>query len=130
MASTFYNYASARSAKARLGVRLNTPFRMALLLAAALLVAGGIVLVFSHVAFGWFVASLAALPVMIHAWHRGDLEHPPVATDSVDGLLDGDILGRLGKNPTPKEIAAAAAFIVSNDYFSGRSIDLDGGFRI
>jgi 3-oxoacyl-[acyl-carrier protein] reductase len=30
----------------------------------------------------------------------------------------------------PEEIAAAAAFIVSNDYFSGRSIDLDGGFRI
>jgi 3-oxoacyl-[acyl-carrier protein] reductase len=28
------------------------------------------------------------------------------------------------------EIAAAAAFIVSNDYFSGRCIDLDGGFRI
>lgn len=30
----------------------------------------------------------------------------------------------------PEEIAAAAAFIVSNDYFSGRCIDLDGGFRI
>lgn len=30
----------------------------------------------------------------------------------------------------PQEIAAAAAFIVSNDYFSGRCIDLDGGFRI
>ncbi len=30
----------------------------------------------------------------------------------------------------PEEIAAAAAFIVSNDYFSGRGIDLDGGFRI
>jgi 3-oxoacyl-[acyl-carrier protein] reductase len=30
----------------------------------------------------------------------------------------------------PEEIAAAAAFIVSNDYFNGRSIDLDGGFRI
>jgi 3-oxoacyl-[acyl-carrier protein] reductase len=30
----------------------------------------------------------------------------------------------------PEEIAAAAAFIVSNDYFSGRSLDLDGGFRM
>lgn len=30
----------------------------------------------------------------------------------------------------PGEIAAAAAFIVANDYFSGRCIDLDGGFRI
>jgi 3-oxoacyl-[acyl-carrier protein] reductase len=30
----------------------------------------------------------------------------------------------------PEEMAAAAAFIVSNDYFSGRCIDLDGGFRL
>ena len=36
-------------------------------------------------------------------------------------------LQRLGE---PEEIAAAAAFIVSNDFFSGRCIDLDGGFRI
>jgi 3-oxoacyl-[acyl-carrier protein] reductase len=36
-------------------------------------------------------------------------------------------LRRLGE---PEEIAAAAAFIVSNDFFSGRCIDLDGGFRI
>jgi len=30
----------------------------------------------------------------------------------------------------PEEIAAAAAFIVDNDFFTGRCIDLDGGFRI
>jgi 3-oxoacyl-[acyl-carrier protein] reductase len=30
----------------------------------------------------------------------------------------------------PEEIAAAAAFIVSNDFFTGRCIDLDGGFRV
>jgi 3-oxoacyl-[acyl-carrier protein] reductase len=36
-------------------------------------------------------------------------------------------LRRLGE---PEEIAAAAAFIVSNDFFSGRCIDLDGGLRI
>ncbi len=36
-------------------------------------------------------------------------------------------LRRLGE---PEEMAAAAAFIVSNDYFNGRCIDLDGGFRL
>jgi 3-oxoacyl-[acyl-carrier protein] reductase len=36
-------------------------------------------------------------------------------------------LKRLGE---PEEIATAAAFIVSNDFFSGRCIDIDGGFRI
>jgi 3-oxoacyl-[acyl-carrier protein] reductase len=36
-------------------------------------------------------------------------------------------LRRLGE---PEEIAAAAAFIVSNDFFTGRCIDIDGGFRV
>ncbi len=36
-------------------------------------------------------------------------------------------LQRLGE---PEEIAEAAAFIVSNDFFNGRCIDLDGGFRL
>jgi 3-oxoacyl-[acyl-carrier protein] reductase len=36
-------------------------------------------------------------------------------------------LRRLGE---PEEIAAAAAFIVSNDFFTGRCLDIDGGFRI
>jgi 3-oxoacyl-[acyl-carrier protein] reductase len=36
-------------------------------------------------------------------------------------------LGRLGE---PEEIADAAAFIIGNDFFSGRCIDLDGGVRL
>ena len=47
--------------------------------------------------------------------------------DMLAKLLAPVPLQRFGE---PEEIAAAAAFIVSNDYFSGRSIDLDGGFRI
>jgi len=30
----------------------------------------------------------------------------------------------------PEEVAQAAVFIAENDYFTGRSIDLDGGMRI
>jgi 3-oxoacyl-[acyl-carrier protein] reductase len=47
--------------------------------------------------------------------------------DMLEKLLAPVPLKRFGE---PEEIAAAAAFIVSNDYFSGRCIDLDGGFRI
>jgi 3-oxoacyl-[acyl-carrier protein] reductase len=47
--------------------------------------------------------------------------------EMLDKLLTPVPLKRFGE---PEEIAAAAAFIVSNDYFSGRCIDLDGGFRI
>lgn len=48
-------------------------------------------------------------------------------TEMLEKLLAPVPLKRFGE---PEEIAAAAAFIVSNDYFSGRCIDLDGGFRI
>jgi 3-oxoacyl-[acyl-carrier protein] reductase len=47
--------------------------------------------------------------------------------DMLAKLLAPVPLQRLGE---AEEIAAAAAFIVSNDYFSGRSIDIDGGFRV
>jgi len=47
--------------------------------------------------------------------------------DMLEKLLAPVPLKRFGE---PEEIAAAAAFIVGNDYFSGRCIDLDGGFRI
>lgn len=36
-------------------------------------------------------------------------------------------LGRLGE---PEEIAHAAQFIIENDFFTGRCIDLDGGLRL
>ena len=35
----------------------------------------------------------------------------------------------LGRPGTPDEVAAAAQFIVENDFFTGRCIDLDGGMR-
>ena len=47
--------------------------------------------------------------------------------DMLEKLLAPVPLKRFGE---PEEIAAAAAFIVSNDYFRGRCIDLDGGFRV
>jgi len=47
--------------------------------------------------------------------------------DMLEKLLAPVPLKRFGE---PEEVAAAAAFIVSNDYFSGRCIDLDGGFRL
>jgi 3-oxoacyl-[acyl-carrier protein] reductase len=47
--------------------------------------------------------------------------------DMLAKLLAPVPLQRLGE---PEEIAAAAAFIVSNDFFNGRCIDLDGGFRL
>lgn len=42
-------------------------------------------------------------------------------------MTDQIPLGRLGE---PDEIARAAEFVVESDFFTGRSIDLDGGHRL
>jgi 3-oxoacyl-[acyl-carrier protein] reductase len=47
--------------------------------------------------------------------------------DMLEKLVTPVPLRRLGE---PEEIAAAAAFIASNDFFTGRCIDIDGGFRV
>jgi len=120
MQSTFYNTKSVRTAKARLGVRLTSPLRLILLLVGSLLLIGGIALVVVHVPAGWFVASLAAVPFMLYAWYAGDLKYPPVSTNSVDGLLSGDILGQLGDTPTPKDLAKAAASVRGGQFFAIR----------
>src|SRR5690606_28754452 len=96
MNSTFYKYSSVRAAKSRLGVRLNTMWQAILILLIGLLVIGGIAVLFVlHSSWGWLLIGLTAMPFMLYAWHRGDLTQPPVTTNSVDGLLAGDILGQL-----------------------------------
>jgi 3-oxoacyl-[acyl-carrier protein] reductase len=47
--------------------------------------------------------------------------------EMLDKLISPVPLKRLGE---PEEIADAATFIVGNDFFTGRCIDLDGGFRL
>ena len=87
---------------------------------AVLFVASGTAMVVLDISWGWFVASIAAFPIVLHEWHRGDLEHPVSTTNSIDGLLDGDILGRLGAEPTPKEIASVASSVRGGQFFATR----------
>lgn len=47
--------------------------------------------------------------------------------ESLERMIAPVPVGRLGE---ASEIAAAAAFIVSNDFFNGRCLDVDGGLRI
>ncbi|MCY1278456.1 Acetoacetyl-CoA reductase [compost metagenome] len=47
--------------------------------------------------------------------------------EALDKMTAGIPLRRLGK---PQEIAHTAAFILENDYFTGRVIELDGGLRL
>ena len=47
--------------------------------------------------------------------------------DALEKMTSGIPLKRMGK---PDEIAHSAAYILENDYYSGRILELDGGLRI
>ncbi|MCA9335200.1 ATP-dependent Clp protease ATP-binding subunit, partial [Candidatus Saccharibacteria bacterium] len=120
MQSTFYNFKSLRASKSRLGIKLSGMISILFVALAIALIVVGIVLLFLHISWGWLVASLCALPIIVYEWHKGDLEHPICTTNSIDGLLDGDILGKLGPNPSPKEVAAVASSVRGGRFFASR----------
>jgi ATP-dependent Clp protease ATP-binding subunit ClpC len=115
-----YNAKSIRAIKARLGIQLTQPLRLGLVLLAVLLIVGGAAVLFIHINLGWFLIGLSALPFMVFEWHQGELHHPPIAGESVDGLLSGEILGKLGNAPTPKDIAQVAANVQGGMFFAVR----------
>ncbi len=117
---TLYNASSVRAAKSRLGVRLTKTIRFLIELAAVLLLLGGGAALVFDMPVGWLLIGLTALPVMVVEWYRGELHHPPTANESIDGMLSGDILGQLGKDPTPQDIARATANVRGGLFFALR----------
>lgn len=117
---------SIRTKKARLGVRIGKSWHVMLVVVTLLFIASGIALLVMHLSFGWLLISLAAVPTMITEWYKGELQHPPSVGDSVDGLLSGDVLGQLGDNPTPQDVAHAAASVRGGQFFAVRFGITDG----
>lgn len=115
-----FNPGSIRSAKARLGVLLTTPIRISLSFLMFVLLIGGFVAIVFQLPAGWLLVGLAAFPAMIVEWYRGDLRSPKLEGPNVDGLLAGDILGQLGKNPTPQDVARVAASVQGGTFFAMR----------
>lgn len=115
-----YDGGSLRAAKARLGVRIGKTWYIVFTVVSLLLLLGGIALLVVHSALGWFLVGFAALPFMLLEWDRYELEQPKTVPGSVDGLMSGDVLGRLGKNPTPQQVADAAASVQGGLFFAIR----------
>lgn len=113
MSENIYNYTHPRAAMSRLGVYITKPLlRVAIAVVGALLLVSGAALLIVGVSAGWMIVGFAALPFMLLVWHGWELRHPKVSTgstDSIHGLLSGDILGRLRPNPSPKQIAQATS---------------------
>ena len=68
---------------------------------------------------------------MTDAYHDDlDVAGPGLASmkpEALEKMTSGIPLRRLGK---PMEIAHSVAYILENDYFTGRVLELDGGLRL
>ncbi len=122
MEQPIYHSKSTRAIKARFSHHITKLWRESLLAATCALLFGGITFVAMHSAFGWLLIGLSALPAMLYEWWNGELHHIAAANDApaIDAVLSGDILGRLGDKPTPKDIATATGSVPSGQFFAVR----------
>ena len=122
MDTIVFNYSSPRATKARAARLFTKPLQTLLLAATALLLFVGIALLFIGISFGWFISSLAIFPAMLFKWWSGELKtlQPDISSTSVDALLDGEILARLGTSPTLLTSAQAAMQAPGGQFLAAR----------
>ncbi len=121
MATVAWNYHSTRAQKARFGWHLR-PFVNSFAIIVWLLVLAGVALIVGiGWSLGWLLIGLAAIPYMLKRWYDDELHHLPSGKDaSADSLLSGDILGQLGAQPAPVDIARAVGKISSGHFMTAR----------
>lgn len=117
-----FNYKSLRSQKARLSRRMKGTWYIVIVCLALILGLGGIACLVFNLPIGWLVIGFSAIPFMIAAWYKGELEHlqPNKKGAAVDDLLEQDVLARLGPSPSPRDIATAVGSVTSGWFFNAR----------
>lgn len=122
MESVDFIHNSLRAQKARLGARLDGIWSRLLPVAAIVLVVAGVALLLTAYSIGWLLIGLASIPGMLAYWYEHDLKVLPVARNAknIDDILASDVLGRLGKKPTLKDVANAVGKVQSAQFFGAR----------
>ena len=125
------NYDSLRAKKARFTKRLGRAWQFVVYLLIPLpILLGGVLLVEDN-SLGWFVVSLAAPIVMLALWWRGDLRTMAIRTPSetMDDVLSADVLGRLPRDPSPRQIAEVVGQIRAGQFMAVR-LGLSANFLV
>lgn len=121
MVAKTFDWHSSRARRARLGHALShwmIPFTIFEIL---LLIVGVGLLVISMPA-GWLCLGAIAPLMMIQEWYRYDLQSPALGAkgESIEDLLDADILALLPEQPTPKQLAEIIGMTPGGIFFSVR----------
>lgn len=122
MDGVVFNFTSMRAKKARFSRFFSKLVRVALIAFMILLFVLGAYLLLIGVAMGWLIAGIAAIPGMLYQWWKGDLRDIPVVkkAQSIDDVLDSNILAKLPQNPTPQDIAMAVMQVNGGQFFAVR----------
>ena len=115
-------YRALRAAKARFNVGVGKILDFIAVFLAILLFFGGVLLLVLAEPIGWLLVGLIAWPMMFHIWKVHDLSQlaPAKPPRNLSDILDGDILGVLPKDPTPRDIATAAMTTSGGRFFAAR----------
>lgn len=116
------NLHSLRAHKARLSVHTTTLLINLFRVLSVALIVGGFGLVLIDMAIGWFVASLAALPVMFVEWYHGELKHLPADKNQSDigSVLEVSVLGRIKKNISAHDLVSIICHTNGGLFFGAR----------
>lgn len=120
-----FNYHSMRAQRARWAHRLklasNGVYALLMVLGTAV-AAGGVALAWiSEMPVGWFLASLGAPFWVVAAFGRGLREMPPQpGGESIDALLDDDLLALLPARHSPRQLAQALLHTKGGLFFAMR----------
>lgn len=117
-----FRYHSLRAQKARFTRRFGSMWRTVAYLLMTLALLGGLMMLLEGMSLGWVIMSLAGPLAMIAVWWQGDLRTMALRepAQTMDDVLSADILGRLPKDPTPKQIAEAVGQTRAGQFLSVR----------
>ncbi len=117
-----FNYNSPRAKQARLGSAIGPPamYWTSVICAVLLVVFGAILLLLQDMALGWLVVSLAAPFYMITGWGKYLQALAPATGNSIDAVLEADLLAKLHASHTPQDVARLLVKTKGHTFFAVR----------
>lgn len=121
MANLIFEYSARRAREARLSARFSGWKSTLLKGLSIVLVCGGVVMLVWGWTLGWFVASLAAIPLVIVVWHKRYLARLVTGkSDSMDSRMESSLLAALPDHLTPQTLAQAVANSRGGQFMTAR----------
>lgn len=114
------NRNSIRAQKARIGEAI-VKWRLLIIVSVYICLFAAMIFIVIGQPTGWLLLGLSAIPVIILEWWKGDIHHLKSGiSSSIDDILAGDVLGKLSKDVSPRDLATIISHVPSGQFFAAR----------